>query len=59
MEEIIRVAPFRLQLERSPKSARVLGIADAGPQIAITGASTLLLLLLLLGRLGAADCDYG
>jgi hypothetical protein len=36
VDEIIRVAPFRLQLERSPKSARVLAIADAGPQIAIT-----------------------
>ena len=38
MEEIIRVAPFRLQLERSAKSPRLLAIADAGPQIAITGA---------------------
>ena len=36
VDEIIRIAPFRLQLERSPKSPKLLGIADAGPQIAIT-----------------------
>lgn len=40
VEEILRVAPFRLQLERSPRSPKVLGIGDAGPQIAVTARET-------------------
>jgi hypothetical protein len=36
VDEILRVAPYRLQLERNARNARVLGMADAGPQHAPT-----------------------
>ena len=40
MEEIIRVAPYRMQLERSPRNARLLGIGDAGPTHSPTDRET-------------------
>ena len=36
----MRVAPYRLQLERNARNPRLLGVADAGPSHAPTARET-------------------
>ena len=36
VDEIMRIAPYRLQLERNPRNPRLLSVGDAGPTHAPT-----------------------